>query len=166
MKRWAIVFSVFLLLAFFLSLSSPGHAQGDLTGKSYLVVESDINSNIEAKPTSGNAQLEHLIADLYFFPKESNTMRIIDRKATPSAQLNGNNIEWVWIENQEQFDFGVKSVVKTFPTFAGIKEKIDFPLPILEPSLSKYIVATENIDVNHPEIIAAASSLAEGETDL
>ena len=115
MRLW-----IFLL---FIVLCSIAYAQEDLVGKSFVVIDSGIYSNIQAQPESSNAKIDHIITNLYFFPKQDQTTHVLNLKTTPRANVGSDRIEWVWIENQKNFDFGVESTIKSYPSFARLQKR-------------------------------------------
>ena len=140
-------------------------AREDLVGKSYVVLTSDITSNIEAKPLSTNSNIDHVIADLYFFPQQTQNLELMTLQPQNGGKIQGNNIEWIWLNEKENLNFGVHSKVKSYLFIAKINKKIPFPLTNLDPNVQQYLIDTAHIDATNPEIIAVASALAQGETD-
>ena len=69
------------------------------------------------------------------------------------------------IKKIETKQFGYSAIVKTNQQRKEVHAKIPFPLTSTQ-GYTKYLQATETIDSTHPQIIAKATELAEGEDDL
>ncbi|MBS3128005.1 transglutaminase domain-containing protein [Candidatus Woesearchaeota archaeon] len=158
------MYKFFTYTLLFILCTSFVFAREDLAGKSYVVVNSDLSSSLETQTTT-DAEVDHIIADLSFFPQKGSSLEIQQLQPKNGGRINGENIQWVWTSLQDNLSFGVRSVLKSYPSLTSITTKTPFPVLSLDPALQQYLVDTPYIDTSHTTIIALASSLAEGETD-
>lgn len=142
-------------------------ADNDYNNYDYLLVDFDLYTSFSFSPISDSQSLDLVSANLSFFPKEDQNYDIqkLDFFADPSAEIEKAEdiVSFSWQEPESKnFEFGVKSNIKSQNAIAIIDEKIKFPIERIN---SIYTEPGELIDINE-NIRSQANELAEGEDDL
>jgi len=130
----------------------------------YLTIKSQIGSTINV---IGNLpEVDYIMANLSFFPKDGAYQEILSRKITPQEQSIGENIVFNWDNpKSNELNFSVQTVVRTTNYIVKIPEKVSFPLRNVPDSLKAYLLESKNIDIT-PEISNLANSIVDGRDDL
>ncbi|MEK6863464.1 MAG: transglutaminase-like domain-containing protein [Nanoarchaeota archaeon] len=156
-KAWLIVFLVFLM---------PVAMATDLYSMDSLELNLNVDGSFELIPTKDSAKLQQASADLLLYPREDLRQSIIRWES--SGIVKDDFVSFVWNDkNIDKKNFGYNALLQTNNRRVKVQEKIPFPLKIGDFSgFEQYLLPTETIDSDHPEVIAKASELAEGEDDL
>lgn len=166
MKRGALF--VFTLIIFFITILHMQIVQANLGRESsQMTLDISIDSKLEAVETSSSARLSELQYKLVIFPKDTVQQTVLKQDILPKPESVDDEITFKWNSFDDLvFTTNVDSRVRVREYNPQIKTKVSFPLDKLDPSLDKYLVATENIDSDDQEIVELASRLASGQDDL
>lgn len=134
---------------------------------SYLILEPLITTSFDII-SPPNQRIDYIIANISFFPRQTNTQGIITSEYMPAPKISDDALTFRWDNPKiERKNIQIKNRIKTINDPAKIRGKIDFPLK--EGSIpQEYVLYTkpsEIIDLNS-RIISLASDLASGEDDM
>jgi transglutaminase-like putative cysteine protease len=139
-------------------------------GLEYLEMSLAISSEVFVKETGDNPKIDFIKSDLSFFPKTSETQKVILLKpySTYKADITEGENEirytWVGIPN-DKIEYGYNSVIQVESDIARIKNKIKFPLTKVDSETIEYTQATEFIDITRG-IEKKAKEVIGGEDDF
>ncbi|MBW2992332.1 transglutaminase-like domain-containing protein [Candidatus Woesearchaeota archaeon] len=128
----------------------------------------DMSSSINLKSIDQGYSISFASANLSFVPLEKENQQIISVSYNPEpAEKGAEYIIFRWEDPAlGEHVYTIEAEILTTINRKKVREKVDFPVKNLSSQFEIYAKATENIDSNDPEIVAIASSLAEGEDDL
>ncbi|KYK26299.1 hypothetical protein AYK26_05315 [Euryarchaeota archaeon SM23-78] len=159
----------FFLLFAFLCLPALALAQvnNELFDYYSLDLELLMMNEFRINPTSGDFFIDHVSAELTWFPREDYRQDVDYISSSPRADFNENiGFLFEWNQpTQQNFDLELESVMTTKNDFTKVNKKIDFPIIDLDPSYAWYLKPQQIIDINN-EIRQIASSVVQGEDDL
>lgn len=159
--KWCILVIFILLSSIFVGADNFGYDYSEV------VMDVTIVSTIEISPRTPNYDLKSVEYYLSLFPKDTWQQEVLEMKLSPEAEQNSTILFFNWERpSQRILSSKVESRVKVKNDFPKIRRKIKFPLKNIDPELKPYLIPTENIDSDDPEIIELASSLAAGKDDL
>ncbi|HLC70452.1 MAG TPA: transglutaminase-like domain-containing protein [Candidatus Nanoarchaeia archaeon] len=154
------------LMVFLLLLPLALAAQDNLYQYDTLDIGLEVQSGFELVATGSGARAEEVTVNVLLVPMESYRQEILD--IDHEGQAGNNNILFVWNNpamGPHQFKYDAK--IKTNNQRVEVRQKIPFPLaPQDIAGFEGYLQPTATIDSNHPQIIAKATELVEGEDDL
>ncbi len=155
------VFIIFLLLLIPFSL-----ARDDLYSMDVLELQLNVNSSFELIPTKTDALLQEVSAEILLYPQDDMRQELIDWSS--EGIVKEDYVSFFWDDRRiEKKEFSYDAEIRTQNKNLKVAEKISFPLhPEDIMGLEQYLEPTETIDSDHPDVIAKASELAEGEDDL
>ncbi len=160
MKKHQYIITYFTII---LILINSTIASTDIFNSEYIITDVDISGKIDIIKEQGS-KIDHISANVYFFPKKTNHQDILMQSSDPSAEKTKSiNFRWQNPE-QEYFIYNIDSKVKTYYNQAQIKKKINFPIDIQDHI--EYTQPTNKIDSNNSLIIAKTSEIIEGEDDM
>jgi len=156
------------ILVFLLVFMPPAYADDDFWfyKSSYLMLQPTITTyfHIEGKP---NVRIEYVIANISFFPKQTNTQGILESYYEPVPKIDKDVLSFIWNgPSLGKKEITITNLVRIQNTPPKVNRKVGFPLKE-EDIPGEYEVFTEPseiIDVNS-RIIGIASELASGEDD-
>ena len=154
-------FIVLLLLS-----ASLVFAESDLYSMDALELRLNVDGSFELIPVKTNAQLQEVSAEILLYPQEDLRQELIDWSS--EGTVKEDLVSFFWDDQRiEKKEFSYGAAIRTQDNTLKVTEKINFPLqPEDIAGLEQYLEPTETIDSDHPDIIAKASELAEGEDDL
>ncbi|MBW3014850.1 transglutaminase-like domain-containing protein [Candidatus Woesearchaeota archaeon] len=125
----------------------------------------DISSSLTIQ-RSHDSQLDYVLANISFYPKDRENQDLIRFITTPEPEESDNHLIFTW-ENpsQNNLQFSINSEIASRNTIHKITDKVRFPVTNLPADIQSYTLPTEHIDIN-PEIRDLGNSLAQGEDDL
>lgn len=159
-----------LLILFLIALSIQiVHAEDDMWfyRSSYLIMEPVITTSFDII-SPPNQRIDYIIANISFFPRQTNTQGIITSEYMPTPKISDDALTFRWDNPKiERKNIQIKNRIKTMNGPAKIRDKIDFPLKegSIPPEYIFYTKPSEIIDLNS-RIINLASDLASGEDDM
>ena len=139
-----------------------------ITQSRELLIGVDLDSSLTLKSEdSGSRQTEYIEVNLSLFPKEGTNQDVVFLKTEPLSELSDDYVRFRW-EDPElgKHRFSFKSNVITRNEVNPVTGKVEFPVSVDGDEARKFIRSSDNINVQDPEIVALANSLAEGEDDL
>jgi transglutaminase-like putative cysteine protease len=146
------------LLLFVLLLSSIVCADNEwIYSSNSALVNVNISANIQ---TTGSVR--DLRANLTMYPVSTDFQIVVSQSTEPESE----NFVFYWHEPEPSISFSVNSQVRTFEKIQPIYSKYSFPVLNIPAEYKKYLLASEIIDSNHPDIVNRATQLASGESDL
>lgn len=154
----------FLLLI--LLLLPDALAQENLYNYDSLIIDLGVKGSFELIPTGSNARVEEVATELYLYLEESFRQQILELDS--SGREQNQTLIFAW-DNPAigKHSFGYEATIKTNNQRVQVRNKILFPLNQQDVAdLEEYLQPTATIDSNHPDIIAKATELVEGEDDL
>ncbi|MBT5739790.1 transglutaminase domain-containing protein [Candidatus Woesearchaeota archaeon] len=155
MKLWPIV----LILLLIPLISAENIYQHDA-----LDLELNVKGEFNLIADSSSASLDEVETELYLYPEDD--FRQVVLSVENEGDVDGNVVTYTWRDGKiETKNFGYTAVVTTQNNRIPVTSKIPFPLTNIE-GYEEYLQPTENINSNHPDVIAKAVELAEGEDDL
>jgi len=161
MKKLFLIFMLILIVPFI-------SAQDDYNIYSYLNLDFNLDSGISTVKTVSNPSLNFLITNLTLSPETDSRQSIstININSNPEAKITKSQgaVSFQWNELADHYSFSIDAKIKTNNIIYKVKDG-QFPILDLDDSFSKYLEASENIDINE-NIINQASTLASGESDL
>ncbi|MEK6932503.1 MAG: transglutaminase-like domain-containing protein [Nanoarchaeota archaeon] len=156
----------FLIILFLLIIVSVNAE--DFNAYKELDLRTELSSSLSIENQGGSVR--YVYANLTFFPLESDFQEFnykIFSSPKASQIISKDNIYFKWdYPNEDRLEFNVDAEGTTKVNFQHLKNKIDFPIKDNLVYLNKYLVATETVNSNDPNIIAKANELAQGEDDL
>ncbi len=158
MKKYLLVL-ILLLLPFAL-------AEENLYNYDSLTIDLGVEGSFELIPSGSNARVEEVTTELYLYPEESSRQQILDLDSSGKEQNRALAFKW---NNPAigTYPFGYDAKIKTNNQRVKVRNKINFPINQQElAGFGEYLQPTATIDSNHPDIIAKATELVEGEDDL
>ena len=130
------------------------------------IIETTIGSDITILRNE-DSLLSYVRADLGFFPEDDVTQNVLDISTTPTAQKIGDTYRFEWnAPKKNNLEYELFSKVRTKNIFNEVQRKQAFPIKNIPRGYEDFLQATELIDADHPDVIAQASQLAQGEDDL
>ncbi len=159
MKRGVIILLLVLLTLPFI------HAQ-TLYQQDSLQLQVSLNGQFTLVPTVSPGSIEKVSANLLLYPQEEFRQKIKDFQS--SGTTTNNSIVFNWKDGKiDTKQYGYSAIIQTNNQQLEVKDKIPYPLTEQQiQGLQQYLKPTKTIDSDNPEIIAKATELAEGETDL
>lgn len=156
-----------LLLVLFLLIIPISYAnQVNYNQYSELDLKFELASKFYIQTKSTNYDIEHVTADIYFFPKDSPMQQVLSLNTVSEPAIDAKKegiIEFSWKDTTAtQFSYGVNSKIKTKNILTKIPDKIKYPADIIGYEL--YTKPTEKIDIND-DIRNQANQIAQGEDD-
>ena len=138
-----------------------------ITTSEKLVTQVDLVSSFQIKRDGSSPTIEKLRLNLTLIPRNDALQEVISINTDPSARVEEGIVSFQW----DDPDFGkrsysVESEVITRNDFIPVTRKVAFPVTGVGEGLEAFTQSSSIIDSYDPEIIALASSLAEGEDDL
>ena len=156
------------LLLIFIILSATVSAQelfAQIYASDSAVIDTKVGGDINVQRELGST-LDYLRADLYFFPEEDITQKVLSAETNPFAQKLENKYRYEWKDAKGTVSYSMKTTTQTANVFNKVTKKIIFPIKNIPEGYDKYTKSTEHIDSDTPSIVKKASELAEGEDDL
>ncbi|MBI3034659.1 transglutaminase domain-containing protein [Candidatus Woesearchaeota archaeon] len=131
------------------------------------VVQIDISNRLEVIPTASDYSIEFVKSNITLLPDGYDSQKILSAATSPDSRRESNTIVFDWQNpGKGNLDASIKIVADVQPWQPEVNKKSGFPIRNLNPELVKYTLPTEKIDSDNPEVIMAASGIAEGEDDL
>ncbi len=150
-----------LVLLFLLPLIS---AEENLYSYDSLKLQLEVEGNFDLVPTAEKYSVKEAAVELLLYPQDDFRQQVLEWESSGTKEQNKVNFRW----NDGKIgkkEYGYRALVQTKNERLGVQKKVLFPiLPV--PGMEKYLLPTESIDSDNPEIIARATELAEGEDDL
>jgi len=133
----------------------------------YLDIDLNISGKIELVPTKSSYDIDYIIANLSFFPKDGFQEEVLSIETEPVADIKDGVGIFKW-ENAKkmELEFSVKSDIRSFNKILKVKDKIKFPLSNLPKEVIGYTEPSETIDSDNEDIVKLASEIVSGEDDL
>ncbi|RMF54677.1 transglutaminase domain-containing protein [Candidatus Woesearchaeota archaeon] len=163
MKKGVLLFAVFMLFM----LTKEAIAEEPAYNVKERVMDFNLTGEINLHKTSQDWLLSHVIAKLSFFPREDYRQEVLSLETIPeSTNVNGTALRFFWKDPLfETQQFKVNARVKATNNFVPVNKVIGFPLQSFGGE-EYYLQHGEHIDSENPDIIAVASELAEGESNM
>ncbi|PIN80218.1 hypothetical protein COV13_03945 [Candidatus Woesearchaeota archaeon CG10_big_fil_rev_8_21_14_0_10_32_9] len=155
-----LVLIQFLLVLFFASFVSAN----DFDTRTYLDINSVVSVPISFLTTGNNPELDILIVNYTWMPREDYRQQIKSLYMSPTAE-NHDTYALFKVYDPVDFTLFVNFTTRTSSNPLEINDKIAFPIDGLGPSLIQYTEPSELIDIT-PEIRKIANDVAAGEDDL
>lgn len=156
MKRGVYLLFILLLIPLSIADGSNLYLQDELE------LQLDVEGKIELIPENGASGLRTASAELLLYPYHDIRQTVIEGM----ENVKDNKITYQWLDQKIGVKtFGYTSKVKTENLRLKVTKQIPFPIVNILGQ-EQYLQPTETIDSNHPKIVAKATELAEGETDL
>ncbi len=131
-----------------------------------LQVEMRFDGSFVLEPSGGNPRLREARASAFLFPRSDYRQQLeeIDTLGT----ISDDAVTFSWEEPElGEHHFSYTVLVTTNNRRREVRNKVPFPLEEEDVSgLDEYLLPSPTIDSGHPDIIARATGLAEGEDDL
>lgn len=127
-------------------------------------LELEILTNLELVAENSGAKIQKLSAELLLYPVDDYRQTLLDFES--DGKVENNKVNFVWNEpalGEKQFSY--LATIQTNNQIKKIKSKILFPLTNVQ-EYQQYLLPTKTIDSDDPKVVAKATELAEGETDL
>jgi len=125
----------FFLLFAFLCLPALALAQvnNELFDYYSLDLELLMMNEFRINPTSGDFFIDHVSAELTWFPREDYRQDVDYISSSPRADFNENiGFLFEWNQpTQQNFDLELESVMTTKNDFTKVNKKIDFPIRLI-----------------------------------
>ena len=162
--KWPLLLVLFTIPIF--NIFSAAALEQNLYFHDSLDIEVSINSQFDLVAEGSNPTLQSVDAELLLFPPTDFRQELLNLKTDGQAQQD--KVVFRWTDRQvEPKQFGYKALIHTQNERLPVRNKISFPLRNEDVhGYEQYLKPTKTIDSNDPAIIAQASELAEGETDL
>ncbi len=139
----------------------------DIFASKELTVDLAVSSDLSILPKAGKPlDVEYLQADLYFFPESDTAQQVSAVETTPEAERIDNALRFKWEAPGKSTRYEARCIVKVRNFFPRVTEKILFPLRSIPNEVQAYVLPSEHIDSNNPEIINTANKVAQGKDDL
>ncbi len=158
MKRGILILTLILLLPFI-------HAQA-LYQQDSIQLQVSLNGKFTLVPTATPASVQEITANLLLYPLEDFRQKMININSVGTLKDNSLLFEWKdgIIESKQ---YGYSTLIQTNNQQLEVKKPIPYPLTDQQvQELEEYLKPTKIIDSDNPRVIAKATELAEGETDL
>lgn len=160
MKRGVVT-----LILLLLSALAIAQEDSELFTAQEMILALDMDGSINIQPETSNWAVDYVNADLHMYPRESSRQTVLSQTTNPKAILINDTLRYRWENPKTQnLDFSLDAEVRTKYHMPKLTREITFPTKIDE--MQQYLQPTENIDSDNEAVIAQASILAEGETDL
>ncbi len=159
MKRGMIILVLILL-------TLPLYSAQNLYQQDSLLLRVSLDSQFTLTPSGSSPSVEDVSANLFLYPTEDFRQKIV--KIDSAGTANNNSLTFKWKDGQiGAKQYGYNAVIQTNNQQLPVKDKIAYPLTDHQvQGLEEYLKPTKTIDSDNPNVIAKASELAEGETDL
>src|SRR3989344_1624153 len=155
-KMWLLFFFLFISLA----LADNIYQQDSLQ------LQLDIEGEFTLVPENSGASLKEVSAELLLIPQDNFRQKLLEIEHEGTMSASNESIIYQWTDKKiETKYFGYQAKIQTNDDRLKVKTKIPFPLTNIE-EYKKDLQPTETIDSDHKLVIAKATELAEGETDL
>ncbi len=162
MRVWILIAVLAMLPAALASQEAE-----DIFASEELTVDLTVSSDLSLLPKAGKpVDVEYLQADLYFFPKEDAAQQVSAIETIPESERIDNALRFNWESPPGNTSYEARCTVKVRNFFPRVTKKILFPLRSIPDDVQKYVLPSEHIDSNFPEIINTANTLAQGKDDL
>lgn len=133
---------------------------------SYLILDTKMRVDIDLEEIAGDNHVESLNALVDFYPRETPEQRLLETDFRPKPKDTDDGLLFAWEKpDDDELSLIMNSRIRVENDPPRITKKISFPLANLPQNVRFFTQPAEIIDVND-DIIALASSLAEGEDDL
>jgi len=166
MKKRMVSVSVFLLL---LPLAMAQEFQTNDTWiyqSAYLVLDTHMQVGADITATSDKSYIESITGKVDFYPRETPEQKLLTRDFRPTPEATPQGLLFRWQEPKEKsLEAVMDARLKTQNNPPRVTSKVPFPLDDLPQDIEPFTKKGEIIDIDD-DIIALASSLAEGEDDL
>lgn len=155
-----------MLILLLVLLALPLINAQNLYQQDSLLLQVSLDSRFTLTPSGSSPSVEDVSANLLLYPQEDFRQKIM--KIESSGTLQNNSLQFHWNDQQiGKKQYGYTAVVQTNNQQLQVKDKISYPLTDHQvQGLEQYLKPTKTIDSDNPQVIAKASELAEGETDL
>ncbi len=163
MRTWLVLFMLVLVPAVIASQEAE-----DLFASETVGVEIAVSSNLELVPKRGGAiKVDYVQADLFFYPKEDTSLRLLSLTTEPDAEQRGEALRYRWESpTTTRLRYESTSAVEVYNQFPRVTQRIPFPLTFVTQEVRQYLAPSEHIDSTNTEIINLANKLAQGKDDL
>lgn len=158
----------FLFAGIFL-VAMPVIAEDEWLYSDHATLGIKVHSALDILSTNDNFAFDSLSVNLSFIPKNTERqIASVDYSPMPS-DLDDTAV--FTTSSMGHFKFGYDATIRTTNNVKRVREKINFPYAILEnlqgdtQDLKRYVEPSKRIDSDNPEIIKAASMIAQGEDD-
>lgn len=154
--------AVILILSFLLFLPLAWAASNPYLQNS-LQIQLDLNGKLHLLSEGSPAEVSKVSADLSLFPQDDYRQKVqeINQKY---GTTKSDRIIYEWKDPAlGEKQFGYSALVNTINERVKVQFKVPFPLNT--NNYNSYTLPSKMIDSNHPEIVAQAAELAEGEDD-
>ncbi len=135
-----------------------------------LKINTDLSSSLLLTRSSFSSKVGYAYANLTFLPENSEMQQTnysITTDPGASKTIGKDYIYFKWESPRENvLKFEVNSQENTKVNFKHIKEKINFPIRDNLDEFQEYLINTETVTSQDPQIIKKANELAQGEDDL
>lgn len=171
MKKLTILRPIFIVLFFLLSplAFAQNYESSDdswVYRSSYLILDANMRVDIELEEIAGDNYVESLNALVDFYPRETPEQRLLETDFRPKPKDTDDGLLFEWKKPEDDdVSLIMNSRIRVENDPPRITKKVSFPLANLPQNVRVFTQPAEIIDVND-DIIALASSLAEGEDDL
>lgn len=154
----------FLIGVLFVLFLSSFVSAADFDQRSYLDINSIVSVPITFLDTGSKPELDILIVNYTWMPREDYRQEIKNLYMSPDAE-NHKTYALFKVYEPNDFTLLVNFTTRTSSDYLEVDDKIPFPIEGLGPSLIKYTEPSELIDIT-PEIRKVANDIAAGEDDL
>jgi transglutaminase-like putative cysteine protease len=157
MIKRGLIFTVMLLLFFY-----PVFAEDWIFNSNSADLNVDISSEIQI-----TGSVKDLRVNLSLYPKSSDFQNVLSQTSQPEAEKEQDSLIFFWPNpSQNKVTMQVNSKIRSYEKIQPIYSKVSFPIKNLDTEYEDYLEPSELINSDNKQIIAKASELASGETDL
>ncbi|MFH1409018.1 MAG: hypothetical protein ABIH34_03870, partial [Nanoarchaeota archaeon] len=129
-------------------------------------MEIDLSMGTQAvfSPKTADWRIDHMTAELFFFPRNTSDGIITEFTTTPDHRRNGSSMVFEWEDvKSDSVSINAHAVIENSFHWPKVKEETLFPILRVPPEMRRFVMPEEKIDSNDLAILTLASSLAEGE---
>ena len=113
-----------------------------------------ISSYLYLVPKSSNYEIDYVVVNLSFIPKDGFQEDVMNIETEPSGDIEDGNMIFRWDEPRgNELEFGLNSDVRSFNRILNVGSKIEFPLENLPDEVKKYTKPSDTIDSDNKDII-------------
>lgn len=131
-----------------------------------LELELQVTGEFDLQTTGPNARIDETTAQLFITPSSNFRQEVLE--FTTQGTQEEEYIAFKWQDNViEEKQFGYTATIATANKRNQVRSQLPFPVPQAKlTNHEQYLAPTKTIDSNNPQIIAQATQLVDGETDL
>ncbi|MBD3361670.1 hypothetical protein GF358_02640 [Candidatus Woesearchaeota archaeon] len=162
MKQLMILTALLLLIPL-----AQAYNQQDILNAQKVTTHLELSQDIELVKKGPGYTVDLLTAELYNFPQDDTTQRILKRQTEPKSEKKDDMLKFRWPSPNPKLNIKVTSTVETRNEFNPLKEKITYPIrDQLDRGYDNFLKPTQFIDFLDPAIKTKAKELATEEDDL